>query len=92
MRDRLRDNETKMWSESTLCILSKAFPYKSDDVQTWYLSERLLPHALAAAEHAENLMVATEDTGYILNLTGLYLKDHAEFSEAKANFERALSI
>ena len=92
VRDRLNTDETKLWAGSALRILSKVFPYKSDDIQTWPLSKRLLPHALAAIAHAEEHMVAQEEMGDILNKTGMYFNDHAESSKAKANFEKALTF
>ncbi len=86
VRDRLSQDDTKKWAESALRILRDAFPYEIDDIQTWSLSRIVLPHALAAVAHAEELMVATEETGDILNLTGLYLMDHAEFSKRVSEY------
>ena len=68
-------------------IVNDAFPSDSDDVRTWAVCARLLPHALAAAEHAEALQVASEATGRLLNQAGLYLKGRAEFAEAKVVLE-----
>ncbi len=91
-RDRLDEDEIKKWAEAAVRIVNKAFPFKSDDVGTWPVCSRLLPHALAAAEHAEALDVASDSTGRLLNQTGLYLKGRAQFAEAKEMFEQALAI
>jgi tetratricopeptide (TPR) repeat protein len=91
-RDRLDEDEKKKWAEAAVHIVNKAFPFKSDDVRTWPVCSRLLPHALAAAEHAEALDVALDSTGRLLNETGVYLKGRAQFAEAKDMFERALAI
>ena len=91
-RDRLDEDELKKWAEAAVSIVNKAFPSISDDVQTWPVCSRLLPHALAAAGHAENLDVASDSTGRLLNQTGGYRRGRAQFTEAKEMFERALAI
>ena len=63
-----------------------------DDLLTWAASGRLLPHALAAAGHAEALSLAPEATGRLLNEAGLYLQGRARFAEARTALERALRI
>ena len=91
-RDRLPEEARRMWAEAAVCLVDGAFPFESYDVRTWPECSRLLPHALAAAGHAEALDVASEATGRLLNQTGLYLHGRAEFAEAKAAYERALAI
>jgi tetratricopeptide (TPR) repeat protein len=91
-RDRLDEDKRKKWAKVAVRIVKKAFPFKSNDVLTWPVSTRLLPHALAVAEHAEALDVASDSTGRLLNQMGLYLKGRAQFTEAKEMYERALAI
>jgi tetratricopeptide (TPR) repeat protein len=91
-RDRLPENARNTWAEAAVRLVNSAFPFDSDDVRTWPVCARLLPHALAVAGHAEILQVASEATGRLLNQAGLYLKGRAEFAQAKAAFERALAI
>lgn len=93
VRDRLDEEGKKQWVGAAVEMVNAAFP--SDiptDVETWPWCARLLPHALAASGHAENLWVALADTGKILNQAALYLQIRAEFIAAKKVFERALSI
>jgi len=82
----------RAWAEAAVRLVNDAFPFESDDVRTWLQCARLLPHALAAAGHAEALHVAPEATGRLLNQAGTYLWGRAEFAEAKAAYERALAI
>jgi tetratricopeptide (TPR) repeat protein len=91
-RDRLPEKARSTWAEAAVRLVNGAFPFESDDVRTWPQCARLLPHALAAAGHAEALEVASEATGRLLNQAGLYLRGRAEFAEAKAAFQRALVI
>jgi len=91
-RDRLTEEARRMWAEAAVRLLNSTLPFKHDDLQTWPRSARLLPHALAAAGHAESPGVASEATGRLLNQAGGYLQGRAEFAEAKTAFERALAI
>jgi tetratricopeptide (TPR) repeat protein len=92
-RDRLPEEARRTWAGAAVGLVNGAFPSDiQDDMLTWPVCARLLPHALAAAGHAEALGVAPEATGRLLNQTGLYLWGRAEFAEAKALLERALAI
>ena len=90
--DRLGEDEEKRWAETAVRLMSAVFPFESHDVRTWHRCSRLLPHALAAAAHAEERGVTPEETQHILNQTGLYLRGRAELAEAKAHYERALAL
>ena len=92
VRNRLSEDDEKTLAETAVRLLSAAFPFDSNDVRTWHQCSRLLPHALAAAAHAEARDVSPEVTSHILNQTGLYLRERAEFAEAKAHYERALTL
>ena len=52
-RDRLAEDARRTWAEAAVRLVNGAFPFDSDDVRTWPECARLLPHALAAARHAE---------------------------------------
>jgi len=91
-RDQLSDKERSLWAEIAVRLVSGSFPYDSDDVRTWPECAILLPHALAALEHAERLLVAPEATIRLLNQIGLYLRGRAEFNAARELFSRGLKI
>jgi len=90
VRDRL--DEEQKWIEVAIHILSEVFPLGNIDVNSWPLYHRFLPHAQAAAAHAEVVKEIPEGTSFILSQTGLYLKERAEFINAKSNLKRALAI
>jgi len=92
IREQLKGVEQKTWAGAAVEITNKIFPYDSDDVRTWRICARLLPHAHLAASQAEERDVAHEATGRLLNQAGLYLEGRAQFAEAKALLERALKI
>ncbi len=92
VRDRLPDDEKKTWAGAAAELVNAAFPFDSDDVRTWPVCARLLPHARAAAHHAEEHQVGLQAASRLLNQAGLYLQGRAEIREAKALCERALQI
>jgi len=91
-RDRLSDEERKGWAETAVLLVNGAFPQKSQDFRTWDVCSVLLPHAIAAAVHAERLEAAQKETQHLLNKVGLYLCSRAEFREAEALLKQALTI
>jgi len=90
--DRLGEDEKKMWADAAVKIVNKAFPFDSDDVGTWPTCSLLLAHAMSSAKRAEELEVAPEATGRLLNQAGIYLNGRADFLDARALYERALAI
>jgi tetratricopeptide (TPR) repeat protein len=87
-----REGLEQEWAEAAVKLVNGAFPFKSDKVETWSASARLLPHALAAAGHSANLGVALETTSRLLNEVGLYLDNRALPEEAERSLKRALAI
>jgi len=94
VRDRLAEKARQKWAAAAVRLVAEAFPSGTDpaDVHTWPECARLLPHALAAAGHAEAQPVAGEATARLLNQAGLYLHGRAEFAAARDAFQRALAI
>ena len=91
-RDRLDDDGRCRWAAVAVELLNSAFPYDEYDPATWDTAERLLPHALAAAGHSEELDAAPETAGRLLNQSGGYFCTRAQFAEAKRSYQRALQI
>ena len=92
-RDRLSDDARRAWAEAAAQLVAEAFPSRvSDNVEAWPVCARLLPHALAASEHAESLVAAPEATGQLLNQAAIYLWGRAAYAQAQAAFERALRM
>jgi tetratricopeptide (TPR) repeat protein len=91
-RDRLTEEDMKGWAKIAVLLLSEAFLFDSDDLRTWPACSTLLPHALAATDHARALEVANEAAGLLLTALGKYSVGRAEFADVKASFEHALEI
>jgi tetratricopeptide (TPR) repeat protein len=92
VRDGLALEQQRAFAGAAVGLLGAVFPYQSERPQTWPTCQRLLPHALVATAHAEQLQTAAEDTGMLLNEVGVYFRGRAQFATAQATFERALRI
>jgi tetratricopeptide (TPR) repeat protein len=93
VRYQLPERDRKRWAEAAANLVDDAFPKDHlDNPKSWPECALLLPHALAAAGHAEELGVAPENTGRLLNDCGLYLQTRGELAEAKSALTRAIEI
>ncbi|MBI5305052.1 MAG: toll/interleukin-1 receptor domain-containing protein [Chloroflexi bacterium] len=94
VRERMTDDERKMFADTAVRIVDDAFPGGdiSTDLDSWQDCARLLTHALAASDFAARLNTTPEATGRLFNQAALYLRTRAQLAEAKQLFERALAI
>jgi tetratricopeptide (TPR) repeat protein len=92
VRGALSSRERRRWAGAAVQLVQASFPENSDDPDSWEACASLLPHGLAATEHAEALQVEPELTARLLNRTGVYLENRAEFDLARRAHERARDI
>jgi tetratricopeptide (TPR) repeat protein len=92
VRARLPSEDRRRIAEAAVGLLARTFPDHSWELQTWPLCQRLLPHVLAAAEHAEELGVSGEETGWLLDRAASYLRGRGQPRQARPLAERALTI
>jgi tetratricopeptide (TPR) repeat protein len=93
-RHTLTLEQTRTWAAAAVRVVRAAFPQApaNVDLDTWPTSARLLPHALAATDHASGVEADPAAAASLLNDAGLYLWTRAEHQQAKALLERALHI
>jgi tetratricopeptide (TPR) repeat protein len=89
---RIGDEGERRWAEIAVGLLRASFPNKSWEVATWPTCERLLPHALAVAGHAERLGVAGEQAGWLLDRTSRYLRERGQYQQARPIAELAVAV
>lgn len=92
VRDRLPAEDRRVWADAAVRLVDHEFPESSDDIDTWPACARWLPHALAAASHAEVYDVAREARARLLARFAVYLQGRAAFAEAKGYLEQALAL
>ena len=91
LRATLTRKTQRKWAERTVRAVNLAFPDVTN-VELWTQCERVLPHALACAELINDYTLALPEAARLLNQTGYYLNDHAQYEQAKPLYERALAI
>jgi tetratricopeptide (TPR) repeat protein len=92
MLDSLTKDEKRERAEVAVKLVNGSFSFDINDPETWEKTSFLLPNALASSKHSEELEVALEETGRLLNNAGLYLRLRAEFQDAETTLRRALKI
>jgi tetratricopeptide (TPR) repeat protein len=92
VRATLDPSSQQRWAGTAVRLVWAAFPPDSSDVRAWPTCARLLPHAVAATDHASSLAADPEATAALLNQVGAYLWWRAEVGQARQLFHRAQAI
>lgn len=91
-RDRLSEDDRRLWATVAARLISSAFVFDSTNPFTWPQAGATLPHALAAATHAQATGVPVEITCALLDQAGRYLNRFAQYDQAKDLLDRALAL
>ena len=91
-RDRLSPADRAHWCSVAVRLLADRFRFVSADLTTWPTAGSVLPHVVEAATHADHLRVEPKLTTALLNDAGRYLLKRANFADARAVLDRALSV
>jgi tetratricopeptide (TPR) repeat protein len=75
-----------------LGIINSVFPLESDDPRNWGECSSLLPHALAAINHASASYQVFYPAVELLNKLAMYFIGRAEYENAREGLEHALLI
>ncbi|MBZ5623881.1 MAG: tetratricopeptide repeat protein [Acidobacteriia bacterium] len=90
LQDEMDEQQQRVWADQVVRALDEAFP--SVEFQSWARSERLLPHAKAAARLVEYFASESPAAARLLNQSACYLDDRAQYEEAEPLYQRALAI
>ena len=90
LQDQMDEPGKIQWAERAVRTVSAAFPYVEHKV--WSQCERILPHALIAADLIEQCHFVFPATTHLLNQTGAYLYARGLYREAGPLLKRALKI
>lgn len=91
-RDRLPDQQQHNWCQVALEMMQRTFRFDANAIESWGECGEALPHALAAAAHAQNATVAPDVGAKLLNQIGEYLLHVGSYEQARAMLERALAL
>jgi tetratricopeptide (TPR) repeat protein len=92
VRHGLNAQAAREWTTAAVRLVGAGFPEEAEDVKVWPIAARLLPHALAATDHAAALGADPTATSKLLHQAGRYLWGRAEHIQAKTLHQRALEI
>jgi tetratricopeptide (TPR) repeat protein len=91
-RHRLDPDDRAAWVTRAVILVLDAWPAEASLPAAWPRCGQLLPHALAVADHAEQLVSVPESTSALLIKVGQYLMGRVELVAARATLERALAL
>jgi tetratricopeptide (TPR) repeat protein len=89
-QEALPADEQRAWAERAVRLVERAFPYI--EFANWDRCQQLLPHALECASQIEEWRLAFTEAARLLNQTGYYLNERAQYGEALPLYQRALKI
>jgi hypothetical protein len=92
VRDSCNKSKRKLWVTAAVRCLTAAYSFDEGRIETWPRFRRLLPHALAVAEHAEALRAEIVPTALLLRETGFYLQKRDAFGSVRAIYPRFLAL
>jgi hypothetical protein len=93
IRDRLDRAGAASRAAVAVRLLAEAFPGGGfNDPGVWPLCAQLLPHAVAAAGHADHYEVEAATTSTLLDRAESYLHGRARYAEAHPLADRALTL
>jgi tetratricopeptide (TPR) repeat protein len=90
LKDEMDKETRRLWAERVVRALNQTFP--AAEPKTWPLCEKLLPHAQEAARLVEAYGFEFVEAARLLNYTGTYCYDRAQYREAEPLFIRSLGI
>jgi hypothetical protein len=91
VRDALDTEAKRAWATAAVQLVEAGFPTSGAEVANWPKCQRLLPHALAAAEHARPLDIEPEPLMRLLSHAALYLSSRGHFREAETLFQQVVA-
>ncbi len=90
LKDAMDENTQRQWVERTVRAVNRAFP--EVEFKTWKDCQRCLPHAQACAVLIDEWKMDFPETASLLDRTGLYLQERAQYEQAGLFFQQALAI
>ena len=82
VRAALDGKAERFWAACAVRLLRSGFPRRSDEVAAWPEWERLLPHALAAADYGRRLDVEPEAWLFLQQQASVYLRRRGQYGQA----------
>ena len=93
LKETMTREDQRLWAERTVRVVNCALPDLIDyAVSSWATYQDHLPHALLCYELIQEWQLAFPEAARLLDLVGVYLRDHARYSEAEPILRDALTM
>lgn len=90
LRDGMDSKQQRLWAERAIRAINRAFP--DVEVGTWARCQRYLSNVETTMLHLQEYGLAFPEAARLLNEAASYLTAHAEYTQAEALLQKALSI
>ncbi|MEM9092530.1 MAG: FxSxx-COOH system tetratricopeptide repeat protein, partial [Cyanobacteria bacterium P01_F01_bin.53] len=84
------DKPHRLWAERAIGAVTQAFP--NAEYGNWLDCDRLLPHAKVSIQLATTAHIESETIALLLDRTGYYLNECAQYSEAESLYQESLAM
>jgi tetratricopeptide (TPR) repeat protein len=91
-QDRLDVRYREDWAAVALRIASRAFPFDSQNPNSWRPCAAVLPHVLSATTHAQSAGVAPHEVVDLLSRVGRFLMKQGSYTESRSLLEMANTL
>jgi tetratricopeptide (TPR) repeat protein len=93
LKERLDELSQRAWAECSIRAVNQAFPEAEFFYSwEWERCERCLPHALLCAQWITQYGFTFPEAARLLHVTGRYLRERGQLTQAEPLLERALSL
>ncbi|HEX6556004.1 MAG TPA: tetratricopeptide repeat protein [Ktedonobacteraceae bacterium] len=93
LKETMTREEQRMWAERAVRVVNYVLPDLSDyAVSSWAVYQTHLPHALLSYELIKEWQLAFPEGARLLDQVGVFLRDHARYTEAEAMIRDALTM
>jgi tetratricopeptide (TPR) repeat protein len=91
LKDGMNEDTQVQWAERVVRVVNQRFP-NPQDVATWPRCQLYLPHAMVCAALIQQWDMTFTQAVLLLNQTGSYLNERAQYVEAETLMEHAVAI
>jgi tetratricopeptide (TPR) repeat protein/transcriptional regulator with XRE-family HTH domain len=90
LKDGMDMKQQRLWAERAIRAINRAYP--DVEVATWTQCQRCLPNVETTMLHLQEYGLSFPEAARLLNEAAAYLTAHAEYGQAEALLQKALSI
>jgi tetratricopeptide (TPR) repeat protein/transcriptional regulator with XRE-family HTH domain len=85
LKETMTREEQRMWAERAICMVNSILPDLFEYAfSSWEVYQTHLPHALLGCELIREWQLEFPEAARLLDQVGVFLRDHARYSEAEA--------